>query len=428
MRFKKTKLFTIIISFLLLILGTTTFSFAATTATNWDSITKTKVGYYTMNNAAMISNDSTISLYLDNGNTANALPTENYTLTVNKQVFYLTFTITDNKVAISAINNSWQTLGTVGSGTVTSSKDKQQKITGTIALSKLGVTDKLDSLNLSNPNLGSQLITGTTTDNASDTSKATDTKNTTTNATKSSSTTSNTQADATSTVMNSSSKADSSAMTISRPNNNENGDLGITIDGNFSDWADKTKHPMTEQGDDDNIKYASLLADNKNIYFYILMKPTLSGGYTNFQPSGYQLSVGGNLFYLSFNSNQTVNLSLGETKAVSMNIYGADGATNKNLDGQAVVSLQAITQKMGDGSNIKGNGYVFECAVPMKYLKGISNTSGQTIKLANPNLWTGSLQASGGSTGPIVLASMGFVVAIGGAIKLTGFSFKKRRL
>lgn len=66
------------------------------------------------------------------------------------------------------------------------------------------------------------------------------------------------------------------------PNNNESGDLGITIDGNFDDWADKTKQPMKFPWDNNNIKYASMLADNNNIYLYIMMHPVLSGGYITF--------------------------------------------------------------------------------------------------------------------------------------------------
>ena len=95
--------------------------------------------------------------------------------------------------------------------------------------------------------------------------------------------------------------------------------------------------------------------------------------------------------------------------------------------GHAYVARQYLDQKMGDGSTVQGSSYVLECAVPYASLTGISDTSGQTITLANPNLWSGTIEASGGSTGPIVLASAGFVIAIAGAIKLSGFKFKRRR-
>lgn len=192
----------------------------------------------------------------------------------------------------------------------------------------------------------------------------------------------------------------------------QSGDLGITIDGDFTDWADKPKHAMTISGDDDNVKYVSLLTDNHSIYYYILMSPKLQGGYTNFQPSGYVLTVGGKTFHLSFNNHQTVTLNVGEKQAVAMNLYGSDGS-NVNLSHQAYVSRQIIPQKLGDGTAVKGKGYVLECAIPLADLQGISSTSGQTISLKNPNLWTGSLKVSGGSTGPIVLAGIGALIAVG---------------
>lgn len=82
---------------------------------------------------------------------------------------------------------------------------------------------------------------------------------------------------------------------------------------------------------------------------------------------------------------------------------------------------------MGDGKTVKGTGYVFEAKIPFKDLKGISNTEGQNITLENPNLWTGKLHVTGGSTGPVVLASTGFIIALGAVLKYSGVSFKKRR-
>lgn len=211
------------------------------------------------------------------------------------------------------------------------------------------------------------------------------------------------------------------------PNNNESGDLGITIDGNFDDWADKTKQPMKFPWDNDNIKYASMLTDNDNIYLYVMMHPVLSGGYTNFQPSGYTLNVGGKTFSIDFNGNQTVKLDVGDKKAVALGIYDNSTGSYETVNDCVYVANQYINQKMGDGKTVKGTGYVFEAKIPFKDLKGISNTSGQNISLENNNLWSGKLHVTGGSTGPVVLASTGFVIAIAAVLKYSGFNFKKRR-
>lgn len=219
------------------------------------------------------------------------------------------------------------------------------------------------------------------------------------------------------------------------PNNNESGDLGITIDGNFDDWADKTKQPMKENGDNFNIKYASLLTDSNNIYIYILMHPVGSGGgyetgYYKLQPSGYKLKVGSKIFDLTINPNYAKdvdNLKIGQKIAVPIDIWSGADNYNLVLNNLVYVSRQYVDQKMGDGTPIKGSGFVFEAKIPFKDLKGVSNTSGQTITLANGNLWDGELHVTGGSTGPVVLASTGFVIAIAAVLKYSGFSFKKRR-
>ena len=224
------------------------------------------------------------------------------------------------------------------------------------------------------------------------------------------------------------------------PDNNQDGDLGITIDGNFDDWADKSKQRMIKgsNNDDFNIKYAPLLTDSKNIYFYILMHPVGSGGgydtgYYQIQPSGYKLKVGPKVFDLTINPSDNPNrkdidhLKIGQKMPVSLDIWSASDSYNQVLDGLVYVKRQYIDQKMGDGTPIKGSGYVVEAKIPFKNLKGISNTSGQTIKLANGNLWDGDVEAAGGSTGPVILASSGFLIALGAVLKYSGFSFKKRR-
>lgn len=204
-------------------------------------------------------------------------------------------------------------------------------------------------------------------------------------------------------------------------NNNANGDFDISIDGDFDDWDDVLKSTMTVDGDNDNLKYVALVADSNNVYFYVKMQPVLAGGYTSFQPAGYVLTVGGKPFYISFNNNQTVNLDVGKSQNVSMNIYSPD--VNVNLDGQASVSNQSIDQKNGDGSTVKGHGYVLECSIPIKDLKGISDTSDQTITLENSNLWTGKVTTTGGSTGPVLLASTGVAIA---GLSVYKLSRKKR--
>lgn len=410
---------------------------------DWDNVTKTQVGYWDMNNVAMTTDDTGANIYVDSGNTNRALPLDGYMLTVNGQPYIISLQATGDHLTATAkyASGSWSDLGTVGSGQLTT-LGLVQTLTFRVNFAQLDLTAAKGDVTLTNSGLGPETTSAAIVTNPAtsvldgsgvtsdpepiDPNASSNTSSATSSSTSSDSASSNESANSSSVASSSESSSAESSSDLATSGNNQAGNLGITIDGNFDDWADKTKHAMKITGDDDNIKYASLLTDNDNIYFYVLMSPKLKGGYTNFQPDGYQLDVGGKTFYLSFNNHRTVTIDVNQKQAVPLNIYSSDG-TNNNLIGHAYVAHQYLDQKMGDGTTVQGSSYVFECAVPFKSLNGISNTTGQTIKLSNPNLWNGSIEAAGGSTGPIVLASAGFIIAIAGAIKLSGFKFKGRR-
>lgn len=393
---------------------------------DWDHINKAQVGYYNMGSWTMVVSEDTLSFYIDNGNNSNiSIPDKNYTLKVGNRSYDLEFNNSDGQVSVTArdINDSWRSLGNVGTGIIKKDGSKQ---TGefSVPLMKLGIsTANAAETTLNNPNLGPQTVTATASQinssssdssNASSSSSANSSSSSSSNSNSSSAseTSSSNSAEGSSTPQDSASSSSSQAS----PNNQTN-NLGISIDGNFNDWSDKPKAPMKIEGDDDNIKYVSLLADDKNIYFYIEMRPVLSGGYVNFQPSGYELTVGNAKYFLDLNKNKTVELNEGQVKLVTLGIYNSKTDKYEKLDDHVAVTKKKITQKMGDGSTVTGEGYLFECAVPLSELKESSNMPGQTIALANKNLWTGQVNASGGSTKPIILAVVGLLIAIFSAYK-----------
>lgn len=399
--------------------------------TDWDGVNKSKVGYYHMGNWAVEVGNEDLWVYIDNGgNSDMSIPTQNYTLKVGSKSYNLAFSSSDSQVTITArdMNNSWQSLGDVGTGIIKKDGSKQ---TGefTLSLSKLGVSSaKADETTLANSSLGSQTVTGTTFQSSSSSSSS----NADSSSASSSSSSSTTESSSSSSVSSSSSEATSgsqssvsSSSSQANPNNQSN-NLGVVIDGSFTDWDDKTKSAMQITGDNDNIKNVSLLADDKDIYFYIEMHPVLSGGYVTFQPAGYELTVGNVTYYLDFNGNSTVNLDEGQTKLVKLGIYNAKDNSYVTLNDQVGVTKKKISQKMGDGSTVEGEAYVLECAVPFSALKSSSNTSGQTIALANRNLWTGQVNVAGGSTKPLILAGTGLLIAAFSVYKFGGFKNRTR--
>ncbi|KRL36799.1 Firmicu-CTERM sorting domain-containing protein [Liquorilactobacillus uvarum] len=394
---------------------------------DWQSISKSQVGYYHMGNWAVAVGNEDLWIYIDNGGNSDiSIPTQNYTLTVGNKSYNLVFTGSDSQLTVTArdMNNSWQSLGDVGTGIIKKDGSKQNG-EFTLSLSKLGASSSgSEKTTLANSNLGSQTVTGSSVQSSSDSASSS-----AGSSSSSSSSSSSTDSSSSSSVSDTSSESQSSVSSSSsqaNPNNQSN-DLGVVIDGSFNDWDDKTKSAMKITGDNDNIKNVSLLADDKDIYFYIEMHPVLSGGYVTFQPAGYELTVGNITYYLDFNGNSTVNLDEGQTKLVKLGIYNAKDNSYVTLNDQVGVTKKKISQKMGDGSTVEGEAYVLECAVPFSALKASSNTSGQTIALANRNLWTGQVNVTGGSTGPLILAGAGLLIAGFSVYKFGVFDNKSRR-
>ena len=190
---------------------------------------------------------------------------------------------------------------------------------------------------------------------------------------------------------------------------------GITIDGNFEDWADKPKTDIAEPWDDYNYKQGSLLADSDNIYFFIDMSPVQGNGYNTLQPSGYKLTVGNKVFDLTFNgifNNQDAS-TIGQKKSLTIYCWAEDGTVNEILpDAQAMVSRVKTKLNYDD---------IMECKIPIADLK-LETSGSQQITLSNSNLGTQTMVVNGGSTGPVVLSSIGLGIAVVGVV-----GFKKRK-
>lgn len=191
---------------------------------------------------------------------------------------------------------------------------------------------------------------------------------------------------------------------------------GIKIDGEFGDWSDKPKTKITEPGDDYNVKVGSLLADKDNIYIYIDMSPIQGNGYNTLQPAGYKLTVGNKTFDLTFNGGFTSGDSsmIGQKKSLTITCWSqSDTSTLDMSKSQAIVSRIETKQSYDD---------IMECEIPISSLK-VESTTSQQISLTNLNLGTQTLVVNGGSTGPVVLATIGLSIAVLGVTRL---SYKKR--
>ncbi|ANZ65708.1 hypothetical protein AYR63_00135 [Secundilactobacillus paracollinoides] len=206
-------------------------------------------------------------------------------------------------------------------------------------------------------------------------------------------------------------------------NNNISGNLGITIDGQYADWADK--NPTDINIDNDNSVEVSLLSDDKNVYFYVESTPKLSQSSNNFQGNGYELKVGAQTYYITFGS---ANLSkAGDSQAVSVDIWNpSSGGSDNTTSGTAYVGLKNLQETSGSGTTTNTT-WQLECAIPFSALGGTSDSSASSITLTNSNGWQGTVKDTGGSTGPAVIVASGFVIAGAALVKNARGKNKKRR-
>lgn len=422
---------------------------------DWANVDKTQVGYNGKDDVAVTSDGTNVYFYVDTTvlNSQELLQNwqNQFTLTIDGKPYHLSLSGTSGNLTVTATDSGYQPI----SGSVGSAVSTDGQIEASVSLASLGAdfATKGQTIAISNTQIGAQSATGviSSSTNASvndnqvaDATKGTDSSSDSSSSSSGSSSSSESSASSTSDVNEDgtsnaldqavSGDSDSSTETKNTDTNNVSGDLGINIDGDFNDWNDKTMTEVSWKGDNDNRELATLLADDKYVYFYVLMEPRLDGGYTNFQPSGYKLKVGNVIYDVSFNNGHTVNLANGSTQAVSVDVYNEHAGTDNSNAGEAYVGNTTIDQTAYEYIKDHGNGavtvqtpsYQWEVRIPLKNLTSSSNETGQDISLTTTTIWTDTLHTSGGSTGPVVLASAGFLIAAITVLKTTGFKLKKR--
>lgn len=189
-----------------------------------------------------------------------------------------------NNLTAQDMTANWQSLGTVGTATTSANGN----ITGKIDLAKLNIKQATtaQTITFSADGIGSTTtqLAANTDANAAAASSSSSAASSSSSVVNSSSSNSTSSSSSVATSSSSSTNAASQALAGSSSdqpavdpaqanNNNTSGSLGITINGNFSDWKDITKTVMHFNGDNDNLKDVALLADQNNIYFYVAMKP-----------------------------------------------------------------------------------------------------------------------------------------------------------
>jgi len=179
----------------------------------------------------------------------------------------------------------------------------------------------------------------------------------------------------------------------------------IQIDGNFDDWSSISKSSFNGGNHNgDGTQEAAFVADDDNVYFYLDTAPDGGNGAAKVPSNmNYTLKVGNKSYDIAL----TMPNGLGAGKVKQFTI-SANGAVVESASG--IVNREKRRH---------GNKEVIEMRIPLSALN-VSKTTSQNISIGDG---TDSITTTGGSTGPVVLAAIGFGIAGLGVMRVN----KKRK-
>lgn len=177
----------------------------------------------------------------------------------------------------------------------------------------------------------------------------------------------------------------------------ETNKFGITIDGNFDDWKDKPKVDFKNPWDNDPVKEASLLTDGNYIYYYVTMSKSGMANYP-MQINDYQLFVEGrqHTMYIKNADNLPKNAN---RKVILQDTTRGD---------YNMMHSPAIVHTYAKNGNLYAS---MECRISFTDLHEKPANS-HDIQMKTPLLGNKIVTAVGASTSPILLASVGFGIAL----------------
>lgn len=181
---------------------------------------------------------------------------------------------------------------------------------------------------------------------------------------------------------------------------------GIKIDGKFSDWNEIPKTDVKNNWPSDPTKQEALVADDDYVYYYLTMSKDKKRGGT-VPGSEYQLKIGpkNHVIYL---------VGIGDIQNNQVNDIVLKDTTGKGGD----VILKNTSAKIYRYSKGGLTYDEMEWKIPLSDL-GVTTNTQQKISIKVPALGNKVVETVGGSTGPVLLASVGLVIAVFGVIKIS---------
>ncbi|QEA59796.1 hypothetical protein FGL74_08775 [Leuconostoc koreense] len=203
-------------------------------------------------------------------------------------------------------------------------------------------------------------------------------------------------------------------------------DYNITIDGNFSDWADKPKTDIFFDYNNGNVtKQGSFLADDKYLYIYIDMDPYNQGHNYRFQGSGWNVQVGNNVTSLSFSVDGGIwSLQPGSKAGISSVWAWSNNDPDKLFINQQIPGVTGYV-----ASKKASNGWAYhdqaEIRIPLSGFLKNPDMAQSLIIYDTDNMGQQKVTVTGASTGGNFIVVSGFIMAI--LLVLSGKFLKNRK-
>ena len=179
--------------------------------------------------------------------------------------------------------------------------------------------------------------------------------------------------------------------------------VGITIDGNYDDWADKPHTQIQYPWDTgNNYHLGALFRDAEYVYLHVKMSPT---GYTQFNGYNYCFTTDGKVDYVLAVPPDGTSISEGINPLVI-----------RRQNGYQVINGASgfVTRKAGQPDE-------WELAIPLSFFDKNHYDQIRTITFYCSNIGPQELIATGTPTLPFVIAGAGLVFAT------AGFRLAKRK-
>ncbi|WP_261806695.1 Firmicu-CTERM sorting domain-containing protein [Lapidilactobacillus luobeiensis] len=193
----------------------------------------------------------------------------------------------------------------------------------------------------------------------------------------------------------------------------------ITIDGRVDDWGAHSQGELSYTNGHSNVRHIGLFSDGTYIYFYVNMNPDFQGTVSHLPSDGYHLEVEGRRYSISLKDPEfrsPFTSKVGEQHDLRVQSEG----------GVHYANSQATVLRLGDGQGHSSEQVEVKIKVTDLNAGLKLNPSAPISFENNTAIGEEKVTYQGTSSGPVLLAGIGFVIALLGIYQVRPNHHQKR--